>query len=100
MPTSIRGLCIRWEALPRLRACGRNVVWIIGFVVGIGIRRGLMLPLPHANQGEILPMRPEVRPQRPINEDHVALRQCDWSLIEGDLGSLWGHGERDADRVQ
>jgi len=45
-------------------------------------------------------MRPEVRPKRTIDEDHVALRQRSWPLIEGDLSPLWGNGECDADRVQ
>src|SRR5712691_2406568 len=75
MAADVRSLGIRRETLPRLGTGSGDVVWIIGFVVGIGIRRCLMLPLSHANQREILPVGPEVRPKRAIDENHVALCQ-------------------------
>src|SRR5882672_716249 len=59
-----------------------------------------MLPLAYANEGEVWPMRTEVRANRPVDEDHVTLRQCCWPLIEGDLGPLGGDGEGDANRLR
>src|SRR2546427_970945 len=59
-----------------------------------------MLPLAHTNEGEVLPMRTEVCANRPVDEDHMTLRQCCWPLIEGDLGPLCGDREGDADCLQ
>ena len=38
-------------------------------------------------------MRTEVRANRPVDEDHMALCQCCWPLIKGDLGPLWVMGK-------
>src|SRR5215831_11490014 len=93
MPTGIYGLGICWESLSRLDAGSRDVFRVVRLVIRIGIRRCLMLPLADANEGEVLPMGTEVRANRPIDKDHMALRQCCWPLIEGDLGPLCGDGE-------
>jgi hypothetical protein len=59
-----------------------------------------MLPLAHTNEGEVLTMGPKICANRPVDENHMALRQCCWPLIEGDLGPMWGDGEGDADCLQ
>src|SRR5262252_5894118 len=100
MPTGVCGLAIRWEALPRFGAGSGNVVRIVLFVIRIGIRRGLMLPLAYTNEGEVMTMGTKVRANRPVNKDHMAPRERCWPLIEGDLGPLWGDGKGDADCLQ
>src|SRR5262245_34797308 len=98
--TGVRGLCESWEALPGFGARHWDVVRIVGLVVGIRIGRRFLVPLPHADQCEVLPMRSEIRPHGTINKDHVALGEFYGPVIEGDLGPLRGDGKRYLDRVE
>src|SRR5919106_2038229 len=60
MPTLVFRLLQPWNPTCCLRLCRWNEIRIVGFVIVIGVRGRLRLPMPHSDQGQAFTMRPEI----------------------------------------